>query len=91
LASRREPSANGVNPILFREIEAWKNLMGVPIKPWEVRLLGYMDMAVTKKLAEDAAARADAPPNQIPMKNVGALAAMFANLKVRQDAKFNQG
>jgi len=43
LSNRRTSSETGVNPITFTEINAWKELLEVKVKPWEIEAILELD------------------------------------------------
>jgi hypothetical protein len=65
--------------------------MRVSPKPWEVKLLRYIDAAVMKKQSE-AAARAEEERKSraeglIPVRDVKGIQGMLARARARQNAK----
>lgn len=59
LSNRRTHSMSGPNPLMFSEIKAMKELLDLPLFPWEVDLILAIDSAyldeVYKLIAQDKA------------------------------------
>jgi hypothetical protein len=91
LAIGRSYGPAGPNPISPQDIKAWADLMQIAPRPWEVKLLRYIDAAVMKRQTE-AAARAEEERQAraeglIPVRDVKGIQGMLARARARQNAK----
>lgn len=65
---------------------AWAQLMGLSLKPWEARLLRYMESAILRRLSDEAERKRNIPEGEVDIRDVSAVSGLFARMKRRQEA-----
>lgn len=68
LSARRAPAMAGVSPISFCDIDAWRRLLGVTVRPEEVRAILAMDDAYRRAVNESQKKDKPKPREEPPPK-----------------------
>jgi hypothetical protein len=88
LGSARTSNGFGLNPLPYTEIQAYADLSGIRMTPWEVGLIKRLDMVTIKGQKSGADAE---PEIEADVNDPDAVKGIFASLKARAHQVFGKG
>lgn len=91
LGGARTSNGFGLNPLSFTEIQAYADLTGVRMTPWEVSIIKRLDMVTITKQKSNPTGDDAEPEIEADVNDADAVKGIFASLKARAAQVFGRG